>query len=89
MHLFYEAIFTKKKTPEELSGVQGSFVDVRDVARAHVRALEVEGAGGQRIITSAGEFIWQDWRTYPSVSPLEKKRLIKLRCLSSRCCERA
>lgn len=63
MHLFYEAIFTKKKTPEELSSFQGSFVDVRDVARAHVRALEVKEAGGQRIITSGGEFVWQDWCT--------------------------
>lgn len=63
MLLFYDAIFTKKKTPEELAGVQGSFVDVRDVARAHVRALEVGKAGGERVIVSAGEFIWQDWCT--------------------------
>ncbi|KAK0460538.1 D-lactaldehyde dehydrogenase [Desarmillaria tabescens] len=36
------------------------WVDVRDLAEAHVRALEVEAAGGQRIIVSAGSCVWQD-----------------------------
>jgi nucleoside-diphosphate-sugar epimerase len=39
------------------------WVDVRDVAYAHVRALEVPAAGGERIIICAGSFVWQDWRT--------------------------
>ncbi|QRW26766.1 D-lactaldehyde dehydrogenase [Rhizoctonia solani] len=30
------------------------------IALAHVRALEVEEAGGQRFITSSGPFCWQD-----------------------------
>ncbi|KAH8110863.1 NAD-binding protein [Phellopilus nigrolimitatus] len=59
--LFYEAILTQKKTPEELAEMQGSWVDVRDVALGHVRALEVPEVGGQRFILSAGPFIWQDW----------------------------
>ncbi|KAH8109989.1 NAD-binding protein [Phellopilus nigrolimitatus] len=59
--LFYEAILTQKKTPEELAKVQVSWVDVRDVSLGHVRALEVPAAGGQRFILSGGVFIWQDW----------------------------
>ncbi|EEB90816.1 hypothetical protein MPER_10931, partial [Moniliophthora perniciosa FA553] len=38
------------------------WVDVRDCAEAHVRALEVPAAGGERIITCAGSpFKWQDF----------------------------
>ncbi|KAF8608520.1 D-lactaldehyde dehydrogenase [Ceratobasidium sp. AG-I] len=37
-----------------------SFVDVRDVALAHVRALEVPEAGGQRFIVASGPYCWQD-----------------------------
>jgi len=38
------------------------FVDVRDVALAHVRALENidQGAAGRRYITSAGHFFWAE-----------------------------
>ncbi|KAF7304069.1 D-lactaldehyde dehydrogenase [Mycena indigotica] len=39
----------------------GSFVDVRDLATAHVQALMNEPAGGERIIVCAGPFCWQDW----------------------------
>ena len=44
------------KTKEGL-GVPGggAWVDVQDVAEAHVRALEREAAGGERITASAGE----------------------------------
>ncbi|KAF5364463.1 hypothetical protein D9758_010704 [Tetrapyrgos nigripes] len=36
------------------------WADVRDVAEAHVRALEVSEAGGERIIVCAGPFVFQD-----------------------------
>ncbi|RSH88684.1 methylglyoxal reductase (NADPH-dependent) gre2 [Saitozyma podzolica] len=39
----------------------GSWVDVSDVALAHVRALEVPEASGQRFSTSAGAFTPQDY----------------------------
>lgn len=38
------------------------WVDVRDLALAHVRTLERHAAGGERIIVCAGSFVWQDWR---------------------------
>lgn len=61
--MFYDALFTNKKSLAELEGVQGSWVDVRDIADGHVRALEVPAAGGQRFILNGGFFIWQDWCT--------------------------
>jgi len=39
------------------------WVDVRDVAEAHVRSLEITEAGQERIIVCAGPFVWQDWVT--------------------------
>ncbi|KAK7002479.1 D-lactaldehyde dehydrogenase [Favolaschia claudopus] len=38
----------------------GSWVDVRDIALAHVLGLQKEEAGGERIIISAGAFSFQD-----------------------------
>ncbi|TFK38834.1 D-lactaldehyde dehydrogenase [Crucibulum laeve] len=38
-----------------------SYVDVRDLAQAHVLALQREDAGGERIIVCAGRGTWQDW----------------------------
>ncbi|ESK96316.1 d-lactaldehyde dehydrogenase [Moniliophthora roreri MCA 2997] len=47
------------------------WVDVRDTAEAHVLALEVPKAGGERIITCGGSpFVWQDFvDTANSLSP--------------------
>ena len=38
----------------------GNFVDVRTVADAHVKAIQVAEAAGNRFIISAGPFSWQD-----------------------------
>ncbi|KAJ6535707.1 NAD(P)-binding protein [Mycena capillaripes] len=46
------------------------WVDVRDLARAHVLALLRASAGGERIIIDAGPFVWQDWRACRSLSPI-------------------
>ncbi|KAF6742236.1 D-lactaldehyde dehydrogenase [Ephemerocybe angulata] len=37
------------------------WVDVRDLAEAHVRALEIQEAGSERIIVSEGVYIFQEW----------------------------
>ncbi|KAF8879133.1 D-lactaldehyde dehydrogenase [Infundibulicybe gibba] len=37
------------------------WIDVRDVATAHVLALEKPEAGGERIILCAGPSVWQEW----------------------------
>lgn len=53
---FYDTVLRGTKTPEQLATFHDSWVDVRDVADAHVNALERPEAGGQRFIVSAGEF---------------------------------
>ncbi|KAJ7731808.1 NAD-P-binding protein [Mycena maculata] len=73
-HLMYEAL-TK---PGVAAGAGGAcWVDVRDLALAHVRALQKEAAGAERIIVSAGPFSWQDWREWFILlnSPFRTRRL--------------
>ncbi|KAJ7076683.1 D-lactaldehyde dehydrogenase [Mycena belliarum] len=62
-------VFTK---PDSASG-GGCWVDVRDLALAHVSALQSELAGGERIIIAAGAFTWQDWLDAAPVSSKYQK----------------
>ncbi|PIL32086.1 hypothetical protein GSI_06791 [Ganoderma sinense ZZ0214-1] len=39
-----------------------NYIDSRDGAEGHVKALEVEAAGGERLIVSSHWCHWQDWR---------------------------
>ncbi|ORY35474.1 dihydrokaempferol 4-reductase [Naematelia encephala] len=57
---FY-AWMSGQKTEADLPMGNQNFVDVRDCALAHVRALEVEDAKGQRFISSAGPFSANDY----------------------------
>ena len=63
---WFDAVVKHTKTPEQLAAFQGSWVDVRDISLAHVKAIEVPEAGGNRFIISSGNFVWQDWCKYPS-----------------------
>lgn len=60
--MLYKIIHTKEEelSKDLLLTPNANFVDVRDVALAHVRALEVPEAGGQRFITAGGAYSWQD-----------------------------
>ena len=37
------------------------WIHVRDLANAHIKAINIPEAGGQRIIVAFGPFKWQDW----------------------------
>ncbi|KAI0665748.1 NAD-P-binding protein [Trametes maxima] len=37
------------------------YVDIRDVTELHIKALEVEGAGGERIIANSELSTWEEW----------------------------
>ncbi|KIJ56201.1 hypothetical protein M422DRAFT_219369 [Sphaerobolus stellatus SS14] len=52
------ALIKGEKEPSGEPG--GNWVDVRDLAEAHVKALTVEEAGGNRFIIGAGSFATQD-----------------------------
>lgn len=47
------------KSEDDLPGALGCVVDVRDVAIAHVRALQVPEAGGERFAVTIGQFTQQ------------------------------
>ncbi|KEP48769.1 NADPH-dependent aldehyde reductase [Rhizoctonia solani 123E] len=66
--MVYNFVHNKESMTEETLLTPNNFVDVRDVALAHVRALEVEEAGGQRFITASAFYCWQDTRTWVLLS---------------------
>ncbi|KAE9387892.1 D-lactaldehyde dehydrogenase [Gymnopus androsaceus JB14] len=49
------------KSLDALANVGAGWVDVRDIALAHVLALTKEEAGGERLLISKGEFTFQDF----------------------------
>ncbi|KAK0475280.1 hypothetical protein IW261DRAFT_1496772 [Armillaria novae-zelandiae] len=68
------------KSPEFLATQGSAWIDVRDLAEGHVRALETPAAGEERIIISAGSFVWQDWidtANALSLSPIPSRTLPK------------
>ncbi|KAG8998308.1 methylglyoxal reductase (NADPH-dependent) gre2 [Tulasnella sp. JGI-2019a] len=58
--LFLSALDPKnRKKGSELTARWGSYCDVRDIAAMHADALMKPGAGGERLIATAGPFNWQ------------------------------
>lgn len=51
--------FLKLKSDDDLPEIQGYFVDVRDVARAHLAAFEKEETKGHRLVLATEPFIAQ------------------------------
>jgi nucleoside-diphosphate-sugar epimerase len=49
---FYDNVFNEK--PDEFLKLCFSYIDVRDIAEAHVKSLRVAEAGGERMIISEG-----------------------------------
>lgn len=47
------------KTQDDISQDATYFVDVRDVAKAHIRAFENDEAAGKRLLLATGTFSWQ------------------------------
>ncbi|KAK1702731.1 ketoreductase [Colletotrichum lupini] len=69
--LLAEVILGKHKAGLPPTGLP-LWVDVRDVALAHVRAMEVQGAGGKRFLTTAGFYSNEEmanalWNSFPSM----------------------
>lgn len=50
------------KTPNLPAEGLALWVDVRDVAEAHIRVLDKEGMAGRRVLMSAGEYLLYDVR---------------------------
>ena len=55
MRMLHDTILVEGSNSEDFLCNQGfCWIDVRDVAEAHVLSLQRENAGGERIIVSAG-----------------------------------
>ncbi|KAF9561492.1 D-lactaldehyde dehydrogenase [Agrocybe pediades] len=61
LQTWYDTVVVDSPKSKEALAVSNSWVDVRDTALGHVLALEKPEAGGERIITCEGGYIWQEW----------------------------
>ncbi|KJA22025.1 hypothetical protein HYPSUDRAFT_41417 [Hypholoma sublateritium FD-334 SS-4] len=59
--MWISTVTSSTPLPKEHLLYSEAWVDVRDVALAHVLVLEKPDAGGERIIVSAGSWNWQEW----------------------------
>ncbi|KAF8148636.1 hypothetical protein B0H34DRAFT_736338 [Crassisporium funariophilum] len=70
LQTWYDNVLADKPKTKDVLAFSNAWVDVRDTALAHVLALEKEAAGGERIITTSGPYIWQEWlEAAKSISP--------------------
>ncbi|TFK79444.1 NAD(P)-binding protein [Polyporus arcularius HHB13444] len=58
--LFFQQFFTVRDEAYSYPAAQ-NYIDVRDLAQADIKALEVEAAGGERIIVASQWGTWQHW----------------------------
>ncbi|OSD07846.1 NAD-P-binding protein [Trametes coccinea BRFM310] len=58
---WYDKVVRGQIDIEAMANTGEMYVDVRDIAQAHVLALRTPAAGGNRFIISAGPFKWQDF----------------------------
>ncbi|PSS37994.1 hypothetical protein PHLCEN_2v177 [Hermanssonia centrifuga] len=58
---WWDAVVKGKKDDKFLATMGMEWIDVRDVALAHILSLQKEAAGGNRCIVSSGVFKWQDF----------------------------
>jgi len=81
LHDWYHTVCKSSKSNKTLSTAGSAWIDVRQIAEAHVLATQKEAAGGERIIISAGPFIWQEWvnaaRTADSNVPAGDEAYVK------------
>ncbi|KZT25515.1 hypothetical protein NEOLEDRAFT_1178303 [Neolentinus lepideus HHB14362 ss-1] len=61
MAKFYNTLLKGVEEESQLASIRDCWIDVRDLALAHVLAIEKEQAGGNRSIISGGTFKWQDF----------------------------
>ncbi|KAF5332498.1 hypothetical protein D9611_005473 [Ephemerocybe angulata] len=62
LKLWWDSVIERSSKPQAFTlSIPNGWVDVRDIAEAHVRAMETAEAGGERIIASAGTFFLNEW----------------------------
>jgi len=58
---WFDTVVKGGKDDKYLATMGGCWVDVRDLANAHVLAITTPEAAQNRVIIAAGAFKWQDW----------------------------
>lgn len=58
---FYNTLLKGAKDDKTLATLGSCWIDVRDLALAHILAIEKQEAGGNRFLVSQGPFKWQDF----------------------------
>ncbi|KAF6741322.1 D-lactaldehyde dehydrogenase, partial [Ephemerocybe angulata] len=62
LKLWWDSVIEPSSKPDVMTlSIPNGWVDVRDIAEAHVRAMETSEAGGERIIVSEGTFFLNEW----------------------------
>jgi len=61
MHSWFHSVLKNLHDPKQLGNIGSEWIDVRDLAEAHVLAIKTEEAGGERFIVASGPWKWQDW----------------------------
>lgn len=62
--MLYEGTFSKSMPVEERANYQSEWCDVRDVAEAQLKVLQIPEAAGQRFLLAREPFNWLDWCEY-------------------------
>lgn len=75
----YNTLIKGARSDEQLATEGGAWVDVRDVAKAHVLAAKTSAAGGERFLAVGGHYYWQDIGMYILICHLGSQRLMMLR----------
>ena len=66
--MLYEGVFSETMPMEERANYQSEWCDVRDVAEAQLKALQIPEAAGQRFLLAREPFNWLDWCKYQITS---------------------
>ncbi|KAJ3573252.1 hypothetical protein NP233_g2547 [Leucocoprinus birnbaumii] len=61
LKLWYDVVIGDGPKTEQLLSTSNGWADVRDIALAHVLALQKQEAAGERVIVCSGSFTWQEW----------------------------
>ncbi|KAG7439289.1 uncharacterized protein BT62DRAFT_1081673 [Guyanagaster necrorhizus] len=59
---WYNVVVRGDMSAEDIASGGHCWVHVRDFTEAHIRTLFVDAARGERMVVSAGPYVWQDWR---------------------------
>ncbi|KAF7975442.1 hypothetical protein HWV62_9579 [Athelia sp. TMB] len=68
--IWYQTVLTSNSPTDDFK-TGNCWVDVRDLAQGHLRALEKAEAGGERIVLAQGSFVWQDFLNEANALPKE------------------